>query len=347
MTTEIQKKINNIKYQKLSIYDNIEIGDPNLWLTSEELESCLNEKLIGMNLNYAIRTRSRIIKQEICKILNYPVPSSFKRTNPRFVGQLFDVYVQKSNNLQIWNEELSLERRYVLIKVNENEQISKVKVVSGADLAPLDTTGKLTQKYQACLISPVGNNLLVNIADSPNISPLCKLTNTNHIFLESPIAIPTNPSLLFPINVIFNKLQDLIGKSFKNPGKGQERNRGAELHKLVCKALGYQIFQDNGQFPDIKHQLLEVKLQTSPTIDLGLVTPSSTAALDINKIEGIQIEHSDVRYAIFYANLDDEIITIKNFVLVSGKDFFKCFRLFEGKKLNTKIQIPLPLYFFN
>ena len=40
--------------------------------------------------------------------------------------------------------------------------------------------------------------------------------------------------------------------------------------------LGYSRYEDKGQFPDIRHQLLEVKLQTSPTIDLGLVLPSST-----------------------------------------------------------------------
>ena len=74
-------------------------------------------------------------------------------------------------------------------------------------------------------------------------------------------------------------------------GFDQERNRGAELHKLVCQRLGYLDYRDDGQFPDVRHQLLEVKLQSSPTIDLGLVCPDSEEALHVQKIEGRQIRH--------------------------------------------------------
>ena len=78
---------------------------------------------------------------------------------------------------------------------------------------------------------------------------------------------------------------------FVNAGFDQERNRGAALHALVCKALGYAGYQDDGQFPDVRHQLLEVKLQTSPTIDLGLVRPDSTEPLDVPQIAGNIIRH--------------------------------------------------------
>jgi hypothetical protein len=78
-----------------------------------------------------------------------------------------------------------------------------------------------------------------------------------------------------PIQSVFDRLRVLIGSSFPNAGHDQERNRGAELHRLVCKALDYQSYADDGQFPDVKNQLLEVKLQTAPTIDLGLVEPVS------------------------------------------------------------------------
>ena len=78
-----------------------------------------------------------------------PDPKSFKKTQPRFVGQNFDVYVQKSNNLQIWNEEVDGERRYVLVRVSPSDEITLVKVVTGNEIANLDTMGTLTQKYQA------------------------------------------------------------------------------------------------------------------------------------------------------------------------------------------------------
>ncbi|MCY7355959.1 MAG: hypothetical protein LH609_00510 [Rudanella sp.] len=126
----------------------------------------------------------------------------------------------------------------------------------------------------------------------------------------------------------------------------QERNRGAALHSLVCQALGYARFHDNGQFPDIRHQLLEVKLQTSSTIDLGLVRPDSEARLDIEQLAGHQIRHCDVRYAIFCGRVVDDQVQITHFYLTTGRDFFSRFPPFGGRSINTKIQLRLPGYFF-
>ena len=57
---------------------------------------------------------------------------------------------------------------------------------------------------------------------------------------------------------------------------------------------------------------MEVKLQTSPTIDLGLVRPDSTAVLDIPKIGGKQLRHCDVRYAVCEAVLKGKKAVITN-----------------------------------
>ena len=116
---------------------------------------------------------------------------------------------------------------------------------------------------------------------------------------------------------------------------------------MICKCLGYTNYADDGQFPDIKNQLLEVKLQTSPTIDLGLVTPSSTDPLDLPKISETTIRHCDVRYGLVYGELVDGIIQITNLYVTTGKDFFSRFPQFGGKVLNKKIQIPLPKSFFD
>jgi hypothetical protein len=110
--------------------------------------------------------------------------------------------------------------------------------------------------------------------------------------------------------------------------------------------LGYSSYADDGRFPDVRQQLLEVKLQTSPTIDLGLVTPDSTAPLDIPTINNIQVRHCDVRYALFYAEIDRGQVAITNVYLTSGENFFSRFPKFGGKVLNKKLQIPLPSDFF-
>lgn len=338
--------VDMIRESGLSIYDSIKTGDRDLWIPTRELEQLLNTAIKGISLaGLPLRTRSKVVKEHVCRALGYPVPSRFKKTQPRFKGQFFDTYVQKSNNLQIWNEELSPTRRYVLIRVNEQDVIIKVKVVTGDSLAMLDATGTLTQKYQARLIPGDSTRELISNKDTEFLSPfVCSGVNLSAV--ASPVNEPQAKQLL-PIQEVFDRLQSLVGISFPDVGHDQERNRGAALHRLVCQSLGYADYQDDGQFPDVRHQLLEVKLQTSPTIDLGLVCPDSTEVLGVPMIESRQIRHCDVRYALFHANTNGQEVTLMNFFLTTGEKFFTRFQKCQGKVLNKKLQIHLPADFFN
>ena len=88
--------VKNISESGLSIYDYVALDDPELYIPSDILEKILSDALVGLSLSgLPLRTRSKIIKSEICKALGYQVPKSFKRTHPRFVGQNFDEYTQK------------------------------------------------------------------------------------------------------------------------------------------------------------------------------------------------------------------------------------------------------------
>ncbi len=341
------KFIKNISNKKISIYDQVDINDLDLWIPSIVLEEILNAHLNGLSLaGLPLRTRSKVLKSHVCEALGYPIPSSFIKTQPRFPGQQFDTYIQKSHNLQIWNEEVSPTRRYVIIKVNEQDVIENVRVISGQELSLLDKTGTLTKKYQAklgnigsvCeLISPTDTDALVTL----NIGLNKEINNS-----FSPTDPPEIKSLL-PIATVFEKLKILVGRRFKNPSHDQERNRGADLHKMICNELGYPTYSDTGRFPDITNQLLEVKLQTSPTIDLGLVSPDSKENLDLITQEEIHLRHCDVRYAIFYGHVTDGEVVLINFYLSTGERFFTRFPKFQGKIINSKIQIPLPATFFN
>lgn len=338
--------VESLQQSGLTIYDPIKVGDRNLWIPTATLEALLDAKLRGVSLaGLPLRTRSKVVKEHVCRALGYPVPSSFKKSKPRFPGQLFDTYTQKSNNLQVWNEELSPTRRYVLIRVSNADEITRVKVVNGDRLALLDTTGTLTQKFQARCIP---GSLAAELVTAEDTSRLRLLTSedVDLTTVDSPANDPGRKELL-TIRSMFNSLSRLLGKSFADLGNDQERNRGAELHRLVCQCLGYRSYQDDGQFPDLRHQLLEVKLQTSPTIDLGLVLPSSTEALGIPLIVDTQIRHSDVRYAVFYATNEGGRVTLKNLFLTTGEAFFSRFPQFQGKVLNKKLQIPLPAEFFD
>lgn len=342
----LQRYVDHIRKSGLSIYDLIEIGDPELWIPTPELNELLNFTLKGVSLaGLPLRTRSKAVKQRICQALGYPVPSNFKRTQPRFPGQLFDTYIQKSNNLQIWNEELAPTRRYVMIRVGENDVVTRVKVVTGDTLALLDTTGTLTQKYQARLIPGEAETELIADEDTDLLQPFVQ-PGVDLASVASPVNHPQAGQLL-PIQQIFERLRSLVGDRFADVGYDQERNRGAALHRLVCQHLGYADYRDDGQFPDVRHQLLEVKLQTSPTIDLGLACADSQEALDVPKIEGQQIRHCDVRYALFYAITDGDNVTLTHLFLTTGDKFFMRFPQFQGKVLNRKLQIPLPADFFD
>lgn len=339
--------VGNLSRSGLTIYDPIEIGDLDLWIPAPELEALLDLGLRGFSLaGLALRSRSKAVKEQICRVLGYPVPSSFKKTHPRFPGQLFDSYVQKSNNLQVWNEELASTRRYVIVQVSNRDVIERVKVVTGDDLAFLDTTGTLTQKYQARLVPREATKELVAARDTSLLERFAREESDPKMDSASPLSYPTADTLL-PINVIYGMLSGLVDLSFPDRGHDQERNRGADLHRLVCERLGYTDYRDDGRFPDVRHQLLEVKLQTSPTIDLGLVRPNSEDALDVPKLEGQQLRHCDVRYALFYAKTDGKLVTLTHFYLTTGEKFFGRFPQFQGKVLNRKLQIRLPSGFFD
>jgi hypothetical protein len=334
-----------IRRSGLTIYDPITIGDPVLWIPTPELELLLDAGLRGMSLaRLALRTRSKVLKVRVCEVLGYPVPASFQKSQPRFPGQRFDTYVQKSNNLQIWNEELSAPRRYVLIDLSNDDTIRRVKVVTGDTLALLDTTGTLTKKYQARCTVGVSPTELITGTDTSVIaafvSPNVDLRN-----VAAPVMHPRAGALL-PIQDIFERLSPLVGQTFADAGVDQERSRGGALHRLVCGALGYASYQDDGQFPDVRHQLVEIKLQTSPTIDLGLVRPDSEAALDVPMIDGQQIRHCDVRYAVFCGRIADGQVELTHLLLTTGEAFFTRFPQFQGRVLNAKLQIPLPADFF-
>lgn len=346
LTEKDQSFVENIQKSNKTIYDKIDIGDPLYWIPTDSLERILNEKLRGFKVfGLPLRTRSKVIKEQICKALGYPIPTSFKKIQPRFFGQNFDSYGQKANNLQIWNEELSPTRRYALIHISEDDVISRVKVVMGHQLAELDTTGTLTQKYQARVVPSEECCELISKNDTENIRGLTSgtyLVSSQDKTSDLPVQ-----GKIIPIGRLYDLLRPIVGLRIPNVGQDQERLRGVQLQELICKALGYKSNDDNGQCPDILQQLIEIKLQTSPTIDLGLICPNSEKDIGLPKISNVDIRHCDIRYVIVYGRILDNEVQLTNLYLTTGESFFTRFPQFQGKKLNKKLQILLPVTFFD
>ncbi len=338
--------VENIAKSGLSIYDKIDITDKNLYIPNLELEKILNKGMQGLSLkNLALRTRSKTVKSKICTVLGYKIPKSFSKTHPRFPGQNFDTYTQKSLNVQIWNEEIELSRRYVFIRINDEDIVVKVKVITGAELVKLDTTGTLTKKYQATMKSQ-NESKLFSSSDSENI---VNWLSTNVAEQESlswinPNSLPKQSQFL-TIKDIYQKLLPIIGNTIDYIDATQERNRGAIIHKMICKKLGYSSYEDNGNYPDLTNQLLEIKLQTSPTIDLGLHSPEDNSV--VVETPDCFLRSEDIRYAIFDGEVIKDKIFLKALYIVNGCDFTKNFPLFKGKIQNAKLQLLLPTDFFN
>lgn len=338
---KIMDKKDLIRKSRLTIYDDIPL-ESDLYLEEEELQYWLEKGLLGKDLSgLKPRTRSKVVKEMAAEALGYEVPKSFKKTQPRFTGQNFDTYVQSRDNLQIWNEELDGDRRYVLIRPNSDNIIEKVKVVKGDQLAVLDRTGTLTSKFQAVMRKFDVSTLLVE-EDTPIVKEYVN-DKTGPTKL-TPIDWPVKGEL-FSINKIFESLLPLVGQTFTVPTNTHDRVRAEILHTEVCRLLGYSAFLDDGQFPDIKNQLLEVKTQTSPTIDLGLHLPNDDQL--VIKIDDHVFISQDVRYAIFDCDLVDDFLTVNRLYVVNGVNFHHHFTPFQGKVENKKIQIPLPSTFFD
>jgi hypothetical protein len=340
-----EEKYHKISISKKSIFEKID-STSDLWLYKDELEYLLQNHLIDSSFTgLPLRTRSKEIKKEVCKALGYEAPISFKKTQPRFLCQNFDIYSQKSRNLQIWNEDVDPLRRYVFIILNDADVVVNVFVFLGAEISFFDTTGTTTQKYQARYVYSENNIECFSSSDTEGIKKIASMNNPD-LEKTSPIHYPSKKYLL-PLAELFERLSRLVGHTFDDLGADQERSRGSILHKLVCERLGYLEYLDNGSFPDILNQMLEVKLQTSPTIDLGLVCPDDTSYLDLPLINGdIKVRHCDVRYAIFYGKITNKKIELTHFTLITGSDFFKRFKKFQGKVVNKKIQMRLPAWMF-
>lgn len=331
-----------IRQSGLTIYDDIDPRDDRLYIPTYALEVILRDSLVGLSLyGLALRTRSKVVKSAICEALGYPIPRSFAKTQPRFPGQNFDVYTQKSMNVQIWNEEVDGNRRYVFLRVSKDDVINAVKVICGEELVQYDRTGTLTRKYQATMNS-YGHDIC-SANDSPTISNWI-IDSPNTTIVSAPNSVPRRSQLL-RIAEIYRRLSPMVGKSISYLDAVQERNRGAELHAMICKHLGYSSYEDDGSYPDIANQLLEVKLQTSPTIDLGLHSPKDGE--QIVTVGDTTFFSEDIRYVIFDGKVIGNQVFLQNLYLVTGTDFTNYFPLFQGRGTNAKLQLPLPNDFFD
>ena len=324
-----QARASAIEAHGLDIYAAIDVISTDLFFPDDELEAHLDRTLRGEILGGPIRTRSKLAKQLVARALGYGMPPTFKRTKPRFPGQDLDVHVQQDNNLQIWNQEVSPERRYVLIRPDAHDVVQRVRVIRGQQVARWDRTGTLTSKYQAKRLAHRSGSVLVSQTDTDAfIQSFGSAELEDGMLWNSLSSSPPELGSVMPITQLYNRLMQLVGARLDATGAGQDRVRGELLQVYVSDVLGIGEYANFGQWPDIVNQALEVKLQTSPTIDLGLVLPSNTSPA---RALGTGLSHCDARYLVAYGDLEPSgEVEIRSIVLTTGKDFFTEFVQFGG-----------------
>lgn len=324
--------------------------------------------------------KSQWVKLQIIELLGYQKPRGLrtkqaKMYKPKFIHQLLDIFVQSSRNLQVWNyvpyaniilpghwnEENRyryLDCRYLLIFHNSEGVIVKTGLVNGNKLAEWDRTGTQTIKWQATVRRRYRNGITSKIITS-TVEPL---QNKFTSYIRQPldrklkfilqedrnpqtplIKTSPNPATLFTHHEIAEAVDTLVGRKFENLGTGQERVMGQALEREVVKALGYQHYEqtDTGGYPDLLHQLIEVKFQFRGTIDLGRHLPTNQSSIEVSWNKW-SIASREIRYIVSLMEQDTQNdFIVDSIVITSGEKFNQYFSICE--RTNFKIQIPLPL----
>lgn len=317
-------------------------------LSADELRRKLEKRFLGSDelKDLPIKTRAKRARTMTCEALGWPIPESFPRQEPRFPKENFDIFIQAANNLQLWNRLVNVGQRYVIAVLDRTDLVKSIKVLSGFDISDLATSDTKTKKLQARFraYSVPETGVVSHGGDTDAFRRFYEAHSSPRLRQLNRVAAMPGPGLM-RMEDVAEALQPLVGKQFRDPGAIQERLRGQELHIAVCRALGYDAYADTGQHPDIPNQLLELKLQMSPTIDLGLVDPTSAEPMPAPFPAPLRV--ADVRYCVFGATKPmPETFQIDSLHLVSGANFYTAFEPMGGLGTNSKLQIRLPREWF-
>lgn len=344
--------------------------------TIDELSRAL-KALIGMPfvLSGKPRTDGSLMRKLIAKTLissgtslqkleeDYEIIPLKGKGLPGILRELLDTYIVttgQSYNLQIWNrfpnsnsplirygsgETIKCcDVRLVFVKVTNN-LIDSVVVTTPAYIEnTFGLFGKPTIKHQL-IISESKRERIINSptkilteADSAAISYrlTTRLANNNN---DCCILEDSGFRKILSIEALSSLLSShLLGAKLDS---ADTKTRGQNLERLTMRALGYSedhINQLEGNYPDIPDQLLEVKVQDSPTVDLGKHTPEIPELVFKNDT----VTSQDIRYLIALTNQTSGII--EGIVLVPGLALGHYFNYVRDTSFKCQRSIPMSFF---
>ena len=153
---------------------------------------------------------------------------------------------------------------------------------------------------------------------------------------------PADPMLLFSLEELATLLKPLMGLDApRDEGNRilEVRPKGHWFEFEVARSLGYHYPPGAGLFPDLRHQLLEVKHHTgkSVTIDFGRNHPGSKEVLDARWNEKRRARACDIRYLIALAPPPHFRVTVM--VLATGAEINSIFGVSPTKTIKYQLGI--------
>jgi hypothetical protein len=153
---------------------------------------------------------------------------------------------------------------------------------------------------------------------------------------------PADPSTLYSLEELAILLKPLMGIDAPRDSQNrilEVRPKGHWFEYEVVKCLGYHYPPGSGLFPDVRHQLLEVKHHTGKTvtIDFGHHHPDSKVVIDARWNEKAKASIRDIRYLIALAPPPDYKVTI--LVLATGAEIQKIFRVSPTQTIKYQLGI--------
>jgi len=317
-------------------------------LSLQTLSAMLND-LIGIDFVLSGKGKtdgSNIRKLITAKLEQYDLPNPSKTWEvipekgkgiPKITRHYVDTYIitgSKSYNLQVWNRipnsndpQIITESgdwitprdvRYVLVRVIEGKIACIMLMSIDYIIKNFGKFGNPTIKHQFLLPPKVRTSInqskgkVYFKADSENMK---KLLANGFVKPSKNFALFPSEKEVIPIEELVKAIAPkIIGLNVKYL---ETKVKGQALEKIILESLGYDLNEGvklEGQYPDIRHQLLEIKDQDSQTVDLGKYTPLEESII----YKEHDITTADIRYLIVLVDRKNNVVT--GMILCAGKD---------------------------
>lgn len=341
----------------------------NVMSTPEQLVDKL-KPLIGKRISMTGKSRTdgsnfrKIITNHLLEMYlpeaasEYEIVPPKQKGVPSFLREYIDTYIVTTGdfyNLQVWNRNpnsasvqvdlkngetlLSSDVRFVLGKINSDNCIESIIIMTPDYIEKrFGKFGKPTIKQQLIISDKKREDIIREGGMVIGDSKLPKeLLACNDEIINADVSIKDEPDKVLPIEAIDERITDkLVGQ--KLDIALSTKQRGQQLERMVAYQLGYKEIKEGleGGYPDIRNQMLEVKVQDSPTIDLGKYSPQFEEQIND------KFTTRTIRYLIALTNVMDG--AIDGLIMCPGEELGKYFTYVAEKSFKCQRSIPMSFF---